>query len=529
MLEDRKIEYDLAQMEEVMPAPDLNLPDITVKKCMRPKDGRPYLVFFCKPSGKYIWGCRTCGSLSIIGHGPTSTPRLVHDVNIGIQRVDLVIDVPRYLCKDCGAGFRHEFDSIPVGKQHTVRLYEQIRRDAFLRPFSDVAADFGYSEGTIRNIFDEYAEELEAKRGPIIAPEVLGIDEKHIEHTARGVFVDIQTGRLLEMTPDNKEKDILGTIENMVDYDKNIRLVTIDMANGYRAQIQMCLPYAKIIVDKYHVYQDLYRKISTARTAIMSTIAVRIKATDEPMEKEFLKSIYDLVAHNAYLFKFGKKKLSESERRMSIMLDVCRTFPEFNHLRLIKEGFERIYDESNTREKAESLYEEWVQLIPPRRGTKKIAEWERRYGVNASLYSELVTFYNTTRNWHQEIFNYFDEGCQFTNAASEGTNSMIQRINAQGSGYGFKRLRAKALCWSNAGPRITYGIKLAKKKASSGSGYDSVTMYTEGIGTHSLFPYKPGWVAKYIDIPQVTKAVEEATGGSVLAFLNEEDEFYEFD
>ena len=175
-----------------------------------------------------------------------SNPRIVHDVNIGIMRVDLVITVPRYHCKDCGAAFRHIFTSVPEGKHSTFRLLEQLRRDVFTRPFSQVATEYGFTEGTIRYVFDEYAEQLEAKRGPIVAPEVLGIDEKHIVHAMRGIFVDIKTGRLLEMTENNKEADIVGTIERMVDYDKNIRIVTTDMANNYRSHIQLCLPECEV-------------------------------------------------------------------------------------------------------------------------------------------------------------------------------------------------------------------------------------------------------------------------------------------
>lgn len=61
-----------------------------------------------------------------------------------------------------------------------------------------------YTSTTIANIFDEYAAELESKRAKVVAPRILGIDEKHIVHNMRGVFVDIETGTLLEMTVGNR-------------------------------------------------------------------------------------------------------------------------------------------------------------------------------------------------------------------------------------------------------------------------------------------------------------------------------------
>ena len=74
----------------------------------------------------------------------------------------------------------------------TIRLRDVIRREAFVGTFKDVALKYGYSEPTIATIFDEYTAELDARRDKAVAPKVLGIDEKHIVHAARGVFVNIE-------------------------------------------------------------------------------------------------------------------------------------------------------------------------------------------------------------------------------------------------------------------------------------------------------------------------------------------------
>lgn len=452
-----RIEFNEADLKEVNPTPALNLPDLKVLRCLSPRNGEPYMVFDCIPAHPHNKGCTACGSIDIIKHGTVPKKRIIHDINVGLTRIDLMVLVPRYRCKDCGAVFSHVFDCAPEGRHLTYRLHEQLRRDVFLRPFKQVASEYGYSEGTIRNIFDEYAAELEAARGPIIAPEVLGIDEKHIVHEMRGIFVDIKTGRLLEMTAQNKESDIIGTIEKMVDYDKNIKIVTTDMSYSYRSYIADCLPYAKHIIDKYHVFQELSRKVTRVKTTLMERLNTRIKGEEDPQVALHLRDVRDLLVRNAYLFKFGREKLLEKPNRIRILADVCNTFPEFNHLRLLKEGFERIYDAS-TRSDAEHLYDEWTKLVPPI-GVRKIASWEEEYGVQAELFSEFRVFYRTTTKWHKEIFNYFDPGCQFTNAAAEGTNSLIQRINGMGSGYGFSHLRAKALFWHLSSTRYTYTLK----------------------------------------------------------------------
>lgn len=101
-----KLVYDENDFIEVVPTPSINLPDIVADKCMRPKDGAAYLVFYCSPKTRYTGGCLGCGSIDIIKHGMVPNPRIIHDVMVGINRVDLIVSVPRYRCNDCNTSFR---------------------------------------------------------------------------------------------------------------------------------------------------------------------------------------------------------------------------------------------------------------------------------------------------------------------------------------------------------------------------------------------------------------------------------------
>lgn len=511
MPKDEKRLYGDEDCVEVSPTPILNLPDIKATKCIRPSDGSPYLIFYCEPTEKYAHGCPGCGSIDYVYNGTTNQPREIHDINMGIYRVDLILKVPKYRCKDCCTIFTHTFESVPEARAFTFRLYEQIRRDCFTRPFASVAAEFGYSPASIRNIFDEYAKELEAQREVIVAPEVLCIDEKHIVQKMRGVFVDCKTGRLLEMTEDNSRDTVMTTIEAMENYDTTIRIVTMDMANGYRSCIHECLPNAKIIVDKFHLYQDLNRKVAQAKKLIMAYVKKQIENETDELKKAEKEAAYNIVTHSHRLFQFSRKRIASSSLLASNLVNACKTFPEFNHLRLIKEGFESIYLDATDRASAEALYQRWAELIPPKNGKKRIAEWECKHNLPAALYSELSTFLNTTKSWYEEIFGYFEEDCQYTNASAEGINSLIQSINAQGAGYGFNRLRAKALYWSNVETRVTYSLdkkRLAvyskgKKpkpftkdgKTVTPDGYEDVTTVEE----HKKAPRTPLSVFSYVD------------------------------
>lgn len=502
-----EIPLDYSQMRHVHPVPHLNIPDIVEDECLEPVDDSNYRVFICH--GTQPWYnkvCPHCGSIRADNNGYTDNPRLVHDVNVGITQIDIVLYVDRAECKDCGKSYSRQFEGIIPGKQMTSRLLDQIRRDAIRRPFREVGDMFGYSDTTIGSIFDDYMKELESERGPIIAPHALGIDEKHIVNAMRAIFVDLDSGELLEMRPNNGRDDIISTIESMVDYDKNIKVVTMDMSNGYRAYVQECLPNAKIIVDKYHVYQDLYQKVAKSRTKILEEIGARIGAIEDPEEKKRLGAIRDLANKYSYLFKFKVEKLNEKSFRVAAMADLCSTFPEFNHLRLIKEGFELIYD-CIKRSDAENTYNEWAMLIPPS-GSKQIAEWEAEYGIKADLFADFRAFRTAMRNWHKEVFNYFDISCEYTNAAAEGTNKLIQNINDQGNGYSFERLRGKAINWSKAAPRIFYAFdkKSIPKTRVKETG---PIMHERTYGSHpSSFNFDTEYETYYEDVFELKATVE---------------------
>ena len=376
-------------MEKVIPTPHLNLCGIIEDACYRPKAGHPYLLFSCHVEDYRNRKCRFCGSTAVHAHGQTGAPRRIHDVNSGRTKVDIDLTVQRYICSECGRSFSPPSPDIMESRHLTRRLYDEIRHEAFTKPLSTVALKYRYSDTIIGKIFDQYSKDLDSAHGPVIAPRVLGIDEKHIVHNMRAIFTDIENRVLLEMCPDNKKDTVIATIESMVGYDTNIEVVTMDMSCGYRTYVQECLPNAAIVVDKFHVCQSVYEKIAKARSKIMAYIGALIQAEPEGGAKKQMIAVRNLAQTNTYLFKFNAKNLAKSERRISAMANICATFPEFNHLRLIKERFDRIYTAPDRRT-AEAYCKEWAELIPPS-GCRQIEAWKKRFEVEPELFGRFLS------------------------------------------------------------------------------------------------------------------------------------------
>lgn len=452
-LDERTVRFTKDQLIPAPRVPCLNLHDLHETAAYKLPDSDDYILVDCEPEYP-MRRCVVCGaSGGVRKNGFTQHRRHVHDVNVGLIQVDLHVKVPKYSCSYCFATFNHEFDTIVPSRRFTKRLFQQVKVDSFYNEFSDVAAKFGIANTTVAEIFDIYAEELAAKHKQKEIGKWLAIDEKHIEHDKRGVFVDGETGDLIEITEDNSPETVKKTIRSINGYE-NVTHVTMDMASGYRAAVEEIYGMdAKIIVDKWHVLHDLATKISKSRTAIIEHLNKSIEQIADKNERERFKAIKKLATDNGYLFKFNTENVMNHENRRQVLAEVCAAFPEFNHLRLLKQGFEEIYA-ADTRESAEQIFERWCDLVPPS-GRKQIESWENKYGVPASLYEELRPLKNTmSGRWHNEIFNYFDEDGRKTNAIAEATNSFLERMVI--NGYSFKRMRARALYWYEADARKRY-------------------------------------------------------------------------
>lgn len=431
---EERLEKEKYKYVPVEPVPRVNLPDLTELKCVKLNSRDDYYLILCEPKSKRSMKCPVCGSSNYRLHGYIKD-RLVHDISMGGVHVDLCLKTPRYICMDCGVTFVHEFESVSPKQQVTKRLYSLIAKRAIETPFKTLADEYGISATKVASVFNDFAEEAFSDY-KVIAPRVLGIDEKHIAHYARGVFVDVENGKLLEMTPDNKAKTMAEAIKSFAGYKENIKVVTMDMAGGYYTMIQEVLPLATVVVDKYHVIQDLGRHVISAKRVIMERLRQEVASIEDPTERAAKAKILTNAAKNTYLFKYKEESMPRAT--ISTLVDACKAFPALNTLRLLKSGFHNIY-EAPTKAEALRRYEEWKKLLP-----------------SDSEFDEMRSFNRTVTRWKIPIFNYFDRGCRYTNAATEGLNNLIDLMNRQGRGYSFAALRYKCLFHTKSENRPRY-------------------------------------------------------------------------
>lgn len=263
--------------------PKLNINEIVETEAFYFEDEPDVWYVVCEPAEEWDV-CPECGSYDIISYGK-GAERRIHDISMGVKSIDIMLQTQRYRCKDCGKTFRRPYEFADTGKWITKRLKDQIRQQSLRQPFKQVAEEFGMTIPTVSDIFKGYSKELDRKR-KLVAPRVLGMDENHISHKMRGVFTDIERGTLIEMTVDNKLATLQKAIESMDGYDENVEFVCMDMTKGYKGLVELCMPKAKIIVDKFHDVRYVYTATEKARKQIFQNLKDQVDELPDGPEKE---------------------------------------------------------------------------------------------------------------------------------------------------------------------------------------------------------------------------------------------------
>lgn len=177
-------------------APSLDLPAFEIEKFYVPNDGSKFMVFFLnvKKSWKPQGRCPYCDNKTSFSFSGRNAPRVIRDVSRNNYCVQLVTQSPRLLCNKCHQRFTPKIDGIVENGTMTERLLDFVKTESFLQPHTILAERTGLSIQTIQNIMDDEIQRYEEMRAenPLVAPEVLGIDEKHIVHDMRGTLVDVK-------------------------------------------------------------------------------------------------------------------------------------------------------------------------------------------------------------------------------------------------------------------------------------------------------------------------------------------------
>jgi transposase len=320
--------------------------------------------------------------------------------------------VQRFRCRECGETSMQPLPDMDTQRRMTKRCVRYIEEQGAVRTFADIARTIGVDEKTVRNIcngaFDRMITDLKFR-----TPRILGIDELALGGRKRTIFVDVGGKKLLDMI-DAMNRDKVDRWLSKLPDKRNVARVTVDMWGPYREAVRKILPDAQVVVDKWHVLSKLNMALDKVRNRVRR--ASGIKRNPQKGRR---------------LLQTSRHNLSPNRQTaLEAMLDASPL------VKLAWQSKEDFYDiwAVKDRQEAEKRFDVWEKSIP------------------SDVSPEFGPIANMVRNWHGEIFAYFDY--PITNAYTEATNGLIKIANRAGRGYSFETIRAKALLMKSGPHKI---------------------------------------------------------------------------
>lgn len=378
------------------------------------------ILFEVRPK-KEIRECPKCKSLNC--YSKEKATKRIKDLPYYGKFSELEIEVRRFKCNVCNNTFYAKLDEINDKHRMTTRLVETIQKECLKDTFTAIASRHGITEGTVRRIFNSYAKELDKGWIPL-APRVLGIDECHLGHKARSVFIDVRDNgsAIIEMGKNIKQKTIVKILESLKQ-PENVEVVTMDMTRSYREAVQMVLPKATIVVDKFHVIKQLMDATDTAFRAVRESMKEGWGVLPIDQQRE-IHARFRALRVSVQLFRKNEEELLDDDRKkLAVAFEMDDNFRKVYYL---KENFRDILNKRRDKEAAERAFCDWECSIP-----------------DDPEFDSFRNFVRTVYNWHDYIFNYFD--FRESNAATEAINGTIKLANKIGRGYSIEVIRTKVL------------------------------------------------------------------------------------
>ena len=355
--------------------------------------------------------CSNCQSREVVGYGRVEV--LVHDLPMHGKRVGIYVNARRLKCKSCGKTFMEHLPEINANRWMTERLVKWIGQRSMNNTFTSIAEEIGVAEGTIRNVFSDYVNELE-RTVRFETPKWMGIDEIHIIQKPRAVISNLHNNTAVNLLPNRNKKTIASYLSNLKNRDV-VQYVAMDMWRPYREAVEEVIPDAKVIVDKFHVVRMANVAMESVRKSIRSNLSIKQRRG---------------LMHDRFILLRRESELTDQQR---FNLDGwTKNYPLLGEAYRLKEEFFGIYDASSLQQ-AQMYYEDWNKSIP------------------VELREHFQSIVTAWSNWQPYILEYFNH--PITNAYTESLNNLIRVMNRLGRGYSFEALRAKIL-FSNGAHKI---------------------------------------------------------------------------
>jgi len=367
--------------------------------------------------------CPGCGSMMVRKH--ESTFQRKKDRKLRDKIVVLFLEKRRFRCLSCGKVFTEPDEIFGSRRRSSKRLRGYLGDRAMYQTVSHVAKEEGVSESLVRRCFTEEAGvQLGIDEGKPKASRVIGVDEFSVKKKIFDTTIsDLEKRKVLGIVEGRGKSNLEEYFTALPDLEI-VEVAVMDMHEPFRQAVQMCLPRANIVVDKFHVIVHVNQALDKVRT--------RLQVKESEGRRRFL-------FHNRYLLLRKAESLNyEEQLKLGHLLN---RYPELAIAWRLKESLRQWY-KSSSRAEAEVSLCYWEESVR-KSGLKE-------FGAGLPMF----------RNWRNEILNYFSH--RVTNGFVEGKNNRIKVIKRMAYGYrNIDNLRRRILLTNNeivAGTKVPGGF-----------------------------------------------------------------------
>ena len=373
-------------------AVELGLPQLRILRQKELEDHFEVTVIYRRGEAT----CPRCGSVTTKEQDRRKQRK--QDRRLRDKVVFLMLIKRRFRCPFCSKVFTEPDEVFGPRRRSSYRFREYLGEEALHQTVRRTARKEKVGEGLVRRcVAEEIGIMLEAK-GMEETPEFIGLDEfsvsgRRLYHTAICNLVEEAVMEVVEGQGRQKVEEYLDKLPQ----PERVKAVVMDMHEPFRQAVQMCLPQAKVVVDKFHLIRHINGALDKVRSRLQG-------GSRRGKRRDLFKSRYTLLKGAERLADWEKDRLNQ----------LFYHYPELKRAWVLKESFRVWY-----RETDRSRAEEMLGLLEG-----KIA-CDSLYEFNKLLY--------TFTNWREEILNYFDH--RITNGFVEGKNNRIKTIKRMAYGY----------------------------------------------------------------------------------------------
>jgi len=344
--------------------------------------------------------CGACGSRHVVRRGVY--PRRFRSLPIGRRPVQVVLDVPRVGCMDCGA-----VRQVPVGFADERRSYTKAFERYVLElsrhmTIQDIARHLQVGWDAVKDMqkrsLSRRFKNIKLKHLRQIAIDEIAIGRGHRYLT---MVLDLISGAVV-FVGDGKGAEALEPFWQRLKRTRaKVEAVAMDMSPAYISAVLTNLPQAVIVFDHFHIIRLFNEKLSTLRRDLY-------REATEQLHKDVLKGTRWLLLKNPENLDATRDEPKHLQEALKLNEPLATAY-------YMKDDLRRVWEQSD-KPAARRVLDDWIRR------------------AETSGIRMLIKFAHTLAGYRNQILAYYDY--RISTGPLEGTNTKIRVL--QHRAYGFR-------------------------------------------------------------------------------------------